>query len=215
MGVPSLGLLRDAAMWIVTALVAPAFIALAVKLVLPHRRLLIAGRAVVFLIATIALAPGLLTNVVLKDHWARSRPIDVPQFSGPEHFTAWWDPRGGCPKNCSFVGGESSGAFWTLAPAALAPPAWRPLAYGAAIVFGAAVGLLRVSVGAHFFTDAVFSGLFTFLIIWLAYGLIYRWRTQFSDAAVERAIERVVLPPHNAIKAAFAAAGARLFRRGP
>jgi membrane-associated PAP2 superfamily phosphatase len=206
--------LRDVAMWIVAALVTPAFIALAVKLVLPRRRLFIAGRALVFLIATLALGPGLVTNVVLKDYWARSRPIDVPQFNGEEHFTAWWDPRGGCAKNCSFVGGEASGAFWTLAPAALSPPAWRPLAYGAALVFGAGVSVLRMAFGAHFFTDVVFAGVFTFLIIWLTHGLIYRWRkTRLSDEAVERALERLIMPGYNAVHALRSAVAARLFRR--
>src|SRR5262249_29379579 len=149
-----------------------------------------------FLIATIAIAPGLVTNVVLKDYWPRSRPIDVPQFNGEERFTAWWDPRGGCAKNCSFVAGEPAGGFWTIAPAALMPPAWRSLAYGAALVFGASVGLLRMSFGAHFFSDVVFSGVFTFLIIWLTHGLIYRWRrTKLSDEAMEHWIERIALPP--------------------
>lgn len=212
---PWAGFLRDAAMWVVAALAAPAFIALAVKLFRPRRRLLMAGRALVFLLATLALAPGLVTNVVLKDYWPRSRPIDVPQFNGDERFTAWWDPRGGCAKNCSFVGGEAAGAFWTLAPAALSPAAWRPMAYGAAIVFGASVGLLRMYFGAHFFSDIVFSGVFTFLIIWLTHGLIYRWRpTRFSDEAVERMIERVAMPPFNAVNAMCAAVTARLFRRG-
>jgi membrane-associated PAP2 superfamily phosphatase len=207
--------LRDAAMWIVAAAAAPAFIALAVKLVLPHRRLLIAGRAMLFLISTLALGPGLVTNVVLKDYWARSRPIDVPQFNGEERFTSWWDPRGGCAKNCSFVGGEASGAFWTLAPAALSPPAWRPLAYSAALVFGAGVGVLRMAFGAHFLTDVIFAGVFTFLIIWLTHGLIYRWHpTRLSDAAVERAIERLIMPGYNAVRAIRAAVAARLFRRG-
>ena len=54
----------------------------------------------------------------------------------------WWDPRGDCPKNCSFVAGEPSGAFWTLAPAALTPPAWRALAYGASLAFGACIAAL-------------------------------------------------------------------------
>lgn len=212
---PTLMFLRDAAMWIVTALAAPAFIALVVKILHPRSRLLIAGRAMVFLIATIAIAPGLVTNVLLKDNWPRSRPVDVPQFNGQEPFTAWWDPRGICHNNCSFIGGESSGAFWTLAPAALTPPSWRPLAYAAALLFGAGVGMLRVSFGAHFFTDIVFSGIFTYLIIWCAHGLIYRWRpTRFSDAAVERLIERIALPPHDAVIAIFSAATARLFRRG-
>ena len=212
---PAFGFVRDLTMWVVTAIAAPAIIALAVKIIRPRGRLLIAGRALVFLVATLALAPGLVTNVVLKDYWPRSRPIDVPQFNGEERFTAWWDPRGGCPKNCSFVGGEASGAFWTLAPAALSPPAWRPVAYGAALLFGVGVSLLRMAFGAHFFTDVVFAGVFTYLMIWLVHGLIYRWRpTRFSDAAVERAIERITLPPYNAVNAMFAAASARLFRRG-
>jgi membrane-associated PAP2 superfamily phosphatase len=213
---PLLGFLRDAAMWVVAAFVAPAVIALAVKVLCPRRRLLIAGRALVFLIATLALAPGLVTNVLLKDHWARSRPIDVPQFNGEERFTAWWDPRGGCPKNCSFVGGEASGAFWTLAPAALSPPAWRPAAYGAALVFATGVSALRMAFGAHFFTDIVFSGVFTFLIIWLVHGLIYRWRqTRFSDEAVERMIERFALPGYDAVHGICTTVAARLFRRMP
>ena len=212
---PLLIFLRDAAMWVVSVIAAPAFIALAIKMLRPRGKLLIAGRALVFLIATLALAPGLVTNVVLKDYWPRSRPIDVPQFNGEERFSAWWDPRGGCPKNCSFIGGEASGAFWTLAPAALSPPAWRPLAYGAALLFAVSVSALRLAFGAHFFSDVVFSGVFTFLLIWLAYALIYRWRpTRFSDAAVERLIERIALPPHDAVIAIFSAATARLFRRG-
>jgi membrane-associated PAP2 superfamily phosphatase len=202
--VPLLGDLRDAAMWIVVGLIAPAFVALALKIGLPRRLLLVPGRAIVFLIATLALAPGLVTNVTLKDYWPRSRPIDVPAFNGEERFTAWWDPRGACPKNCSFVAGEGSGAFWTIAPAALAPPAWRPLAYGAALGFGVAISALRVGFGAHFASDAIFAGVLTFLIIWLVHGLIYRWpRTRFSDDAVERAIERIALPPHDFVMGLF------------
>lgn len=212
---PWVRFLRDAAMWIVAALAAPAFIALAVKLMLPRKRLLIAGRAMLFLIATLALGPGLVTNVLLKDYWARSRPIDVRQFNGEERFTAWWDPRGECTKNCSFVGGEASGAFWTLAPAALSPPAWRPLAYGAALAFGASVSVLRMAFGAHFFTDVIFAGVFTFLIIWLTHGLIYRWRpTRLADESVERTIERLIMPGYNVVHALRAAVAVRLFRRG-
>ena len=153
---------------------------MALKLILPWRPMLIAGRAAVFLIATLALAPGLMANVVLKDYWGRPRPAEVTEFNGPEKFVPWWDPRGECDKNCSFVAGEGAGGFWTLAPAALAPPAWRAMAYGAALLFGAAAGTLRLSGGAHFFSDVMFSGVFTFLIIWIVHGLIYRWRTRLS-----------------------------------
>src|SRR5689334_21682953 len=62
-------LARNVGLWAGTVLVAPAVIALVLKLVLPRRKMLMSGRAVVFLIATLALAPGLLVNVLLKDHW--------------------------------------------------------------------------------------------------------------------------------------------------
>jgi len=197
---PTLVWLRAESMWVITALIAPAVIAVAVKLILPFTRMLMSGRAALFLIVTLMLGPGLLVNATMKDYWPRSRPIDVPQFNGDERFVPWWDPRGVCPKNCSFVAGESAGAFWTLAPAALTPPHWRPLAYAAALAFGAAVGALRVAFGGHFFTDVVFAGVFVFLIVCVVYGAFYRWRaTRVSDQAVERALERMTIPVYRAI----------------
>jgi lipid A 4'-phosphatase len=197
---------RDAATLLITLLVAPAFLAVAGKLVMPRRRMLIGGRAAIFLIATLALGPGILANGILKEHWARMRPEDITQLGGKEVFTPWWDPRGPCTENCSFIAGEPSGAFWTLAPAALAPPQWRPLAYAGALLFGTAMGVLRIAGGAHFFTDVVFAGVFVFLLIWTTYGLIYRWRpTRLSDEAVEQLIERA----SNSLSAFFRRLGGR------
>jgi len=184
---------RNAAQWIVAALAAPAGLALVLKFVLPRRRMLISARAAIFLLGTLALGPGLLVNITLKDYWSRSRPIDVAPFEGAERFTPWWDPRGTCPKNCSAVAGEPSGAFWTLAPAALAPPQWRAFAYAAALAFGTAVGALRIAFGGHFFTDVVFAAVLVFVLVWMAHGLLYRWRTAPTDERLERAIERVAL----------------------
>ena len=182
---------RDAARLIITLLVLPAFLAIAGKLIWPHRRMLIEGRAALFLIVTLALGPGIITNLILKDHWGRARPIDVTQFGGADKFTPWWDPRGECPNNCSFVAGEPSGAFWTLAPAALAPLELQPLAYGAALTFGVAVGILRIGGGGHFFSDVVFAGVFVYLEIWLVYCLIYRWpATALSEGAIEQSLLR-------------------------
>ncbi len=185
---------RDTGLWIAALLVAPAVAALVIKLIFPRHKLLVSGRAIVFLTVTMALGPGLLVNVVLKEHWGRPRPIDVTQFDGDQHFVPWWDPRGDCPSNCSFVSGDVSGAVWTIAPAALAPPQWRALAYGAALALGLGMGTLRVMAGAHFVTDAVFASVFTFLIIWIMYGLIYRWpKTRLSDDAIEGAVEKFSL----------------------
>ena len=199
---PPLMQARDIGLWIGTALVAPAVAALAIKLIFPRRKLLMSGRAAVFLIATIVLAPGLMANVLLKEHWGRPRPIDVTQFGGKEHFVPWWDPRGDCTSNCSFVSGDVTGAFWTVAPAALAPPQWRALAYGAALALGTAMAALRVMAGAHFPSDVIFAGVFTFLIVWIVYALIFRWpRTRLSDDGVERALERASLPVYDSIAA--------------
>jgi len=185
-------MLRDVAMWVIVLIAAPAALALAVKLVRPRTRLLLPGRAIILLLSTLALGPGLMTNIILKDHWGRARPADIVQFGGKESFQPWWEWRGACARNCSFVAGEPSGAFWTLAPAALAPAAWRAYANAAAILFGAGVGALRMAFGAHFFTDVVFAGVFTFLLIWCVHGLLYRWRpTRLSDQSVERALEAV------------------------
>jgi lipid A 4'-phosphatase len=197
-------LARNVGLWVGTVLVAPAVAALVVKFILPRQKMFISGCAAVFLVATLALAPGLMVNVLLKDHWGRPRPIDVTQFGGEKHFVAWWDPRGECPSNCSFVSGDVAGAFWTIAPAALAPPQWRALAYGAALALGTGMAAIRVMAGAHFVSDTVFAGVFTFLIIWIVHGLIYRWpRTRLSDETVERAIERLTTPGHDFIAGLF------------
>jgi membrane-associated PAP2 superfamily phosphatase len=201
---------RNAARLVITFLVLPGFVAIVGKLIWPRRRMAIEGRAALFLIATLAIGPGLVTNLILKDHWGRARPIDVQQFGGTEHFTPWWDPNGDCPTNCSFIAGEPSGAFWTLAPAALAPPELRALAYGAALVFGAAVGVLRIAAGAHFFSDVVFAGVFMFLIVWLGHGLIYRWSaTRLDENRIEDFLTRAGL----SLRKSFSALTRRLADR--
>lgn len=178
---------RSIAEWVITAIAALGFASLAGKLILPRRRMPMRGRAAALLLVSLALGPGILANVVLKNHWGRARPVDVTQFGGKERFTPWWDPRGPCPLNCSFIAGEPSGAFWTLVPAAVTPPQWRLLAYGAALVFGGGVGVLRMSAGGHFFTDVAFAAVLMFLLGWTLHGLIYRWRaTRLSDDTIER-----------------------------
>lgn len=195
---------RKAANWIIALVAAPAFIALAVKLILPRRPFIIPGRAVLLLLVTLGLAPGIAANVVLKDNWGRPRPIDVTAFKGDDPFLPWWDPRGDCPKNCSFVAGEPSGAFWTLAAAFVAPPAWQPIAIGVSLAFGAATGLVRMAAGGHFFTDVVFAGVFTFLIIWTMHGIIYRWRlTRITDDDVDRAVGRPLVAIRDAVAQLF------------
>jgi membrane-associated phospholipid phosphatase len=97
-----------------------------------------------------------------------------------------------------------AGAFWTIAPAALAPPQWRAVAYGAALALGTGMAAIRVMAGGHFPSDVIFAGVFTFLIIWIVYALIYRWpRTRLSDEDVERALERIAMPGYDFVVGLF------------
>ncbi len=186
---------RDGAMWLAWAMVMPAIIAFIVKMIRPVKPLMMSGRAMVFLLVTMLLSAIVISNVVFKGYWGRPRPVLVTEFNGKLDFKPWWDPRGECPKNCSFFSGEGATAFWTYAPAALAPPAWRPLAYAAAPAFGIATGSLRISFGGHFFTDVLFSGTISFLVIWLAYAIIYRWRsTRLTDDGVDAWLTRIAWP---------------------
>src|SRR6476646_3662050 len=188
---PDSHVVREFGFWVEIVLMAAPVITLIIKLILPHTKMLMSARAVVFLIVSLMLGPGLLVNVVLKDHWGRPRPGHIVQSGGDQRFVAWWDPGGECQINCSFVSGEAASAFWTIAPAALAPKTWRPLAYGAALVFGIMISVSRITRGGHFLSDTIFAGVFTFLIIWVMYAMIYRWqRTRLDDKAVEDELAR-------------------------
>jgi membrane-associated PAP2 superfamily phosphatase len=189
------GVVRDAAMVIAWALALPALVALVVKLVRPDRPLMMSGRAVAFLLVTLLLSAGVLTNLTFKSYWGRPRPVAVTQFNGDRNFVPWWDPRGTCARNCSFFSGEGATAFWAFAPAALAPPPWRPLAYSAAALFGLTTSGLRMAFGGHFFTDVAIAGLVTFLVIWLVHGYVYRWTsTRLTDERIEAALTRLAWP---------------------
>jgi lipid A 4'-phosphatase len=180
---------RDAARLIITGIVVVPGVAVLAKLLLPRRRMFVSGRTALFMLLTMALGPGFVANSMLKEHWHRARPIDIQYFGGNDHFTPWWDPRGTCPGNCSFIAGEPSGAFWTMAVAAVAPPQWQIAAYSAAVIFGIALGVLRMAAGGHFFTDVVFAGVLMYLLLWTLHGLIFRWRaTQLRPDTIERAL---------------------------
>jgi lipid A 4'-phosphatase len=85
---------RDGAMWIAWGIALPFIVALAIKLVRPDRPLLLSGRAIVFLLVTLILAAGILTNLTFKSHWGRPRPVVVTQFNGDMQFVTCCEPVG-------------------------------------------------------------------------------------------------------------------------
>lgn len=133
------------------------------------------GRAILFLLASLALGPGLLVNGVLKENSHRPRPEQTVEFGGRWQFRPFEKFDGECRRNCSFVSGEVATSAWTLAPALLAPPPFRVLAVGAALGFTAATAALRLSFGGHYLSDVLLAALFTFLIV-LGFHRWYRGR---------------------------------------
>ncbi|WP_158814002.1 phosphatase PAP2 family protein [Methylocapsa sp. S129] len=131
------------------------------------------GRALAFLIATMAIGPGLVVNLGLKDHAHRPRPIQTREFGGPFEFRPWYRFDGECRRNCSFVSGEGSEAFWMVAPASLAPPPFRALAIAGALAFGALTGLLRMAFGGHYLSDVLLAALLTLIIVQGARMLLF------------------------------------------
>jgi len=131
------------------------------------------GRSFVFLVLSLALGPGLLVNVGLKEHSHRPRPIQTQEFGGKWEFRPWYRFDGACERNCSFVSGEAASAFWAVAPAILAPAPIRPALVGVALVFGASTAVLRMAFGGHYLSDTIFAGLFTILIVLGLYHALF------------------------------------------
>jgi len=183
---------RQAGPLVIVAVIVPAVAALAVKIFRPLRPTLISSRSALFLIVSLALGPGLLVNAVLKEGWARPRPGMVTEFGGDYTFMPWWDPRGACDSNCSFVSGETSSAVWMTAPAMLAPPPWRYVALGAAGLYGIAFASIRMLTGGHFLSDVIFAAIFTGFVIWTVHGFLFRWpATRVDEGALNALLEKL------------------------
>ena len=112
-----------------------------------------------FLTLCLALGPGLVANVILKDHWGRARPAQIVEFGGTKTYSPPLLLSHQCARNCSFVAGEPSAVFTTFFAAAFLFPSFSRRLFAAGIVGGMLAGLLRISQGAHFLSDVIFAGI--------------------------------------------------------
>lgn len=170
---PGVLALRSFNEFITRAIVAVAVIALIFAAVGGRTLAFMPPRVAVFLLAALVLGPGLIVNGIFKAHWSRPRPVEVSAFGGPLDFVPWWSPFGSCARNCSFVSGEVASAFCLLAVALVLPQRYRRGAVAGVIVYGLAIGLMRVVMGGHFLSDALFAGIITALVIWLLHRAMF------------------------------------------
>ena len=59
------------------------------------------NRFLLFVLAALAVGPGLVVNVGFKDHWGRARPRDVTEFFGDKRFTPALQPTDQCDRRSS------------------------------------------------------------------------------------------------------------------
>jgi len=119
-----------------------------------------------FLLLTLILGPGLLINVILKNQTGRTRPNRVETFGGNRQFTPAFVTNGACKSNCSFVSGDASMGYYFLAFLFVARKRRWAIAL-AAYTLGTAIGVIRIAQGAHFLSDVIFAGFFTYLVAWV------------------------------------------------
>ncbi len=137
------------------------------RLVPRLKRLWVRPRVIAFIALSLALGPGLIVNTLLKDNVGRARPFMVAEFGGAKIFSPALVPSDQCPKNCSFVSGHAAATFFLVTFAFLVrAPRRRRLAMAGAIALGAASGLGRIALGAHFLSDVVFAGLIVYAVAW-------------------------------------------------
>jgi membrane-associated PAP2 superfamily phosphatase len=127
---------------------------------------------VVFL--TLALGPGFLINVVLKNHWGRPRPNQITQFG--EHWDyvpPWLKGPGG--RGESFPSGHASVGFayaslWVVSRRR--HPRAAKAALAVSLAFGSLLGLTRITAGNHWVSDVAWSGIVTIAVAMVVHRLV-------------------------------------------
>jgi lipid A 4'-phosphatase len=133
-------------------------------------------RYALLVILTLALGPGLLVNIVLKNHWGRPRPWQTTEFGGRWACQTALE-KGVSGRGRSFPCGHSSMGYFFLAFYFVLRRRHRLLAAAAAIaaaVFGTLIGMARMAAGAHFASDVLWSALIPATIAFLLYYVILR-----------------------------------------
>ncbi len=184
----------DALPW----MIAGAFIAwLAARAFVSEKRLGIRTSAVAYVVLSLAIGPGLVSNSILKENSGRARPAHIVEFGGERTFTPALVPADQCRRNCSFVSGHAAAGFFLVTFAFLvAPGRWRRWAFAGTLGLAAVIGASRILQGRHFLSDVVFAGFICVGIAWALYALIGardspgdrvigRWEQRRAEAAPE------------------------------
>jgi len=117
------------------------------------------------------LGPGLVVNVIFKDHWGRPRPYQV--LRDGKQYAPFWQPHFTEKENNSFPGGHASVGFFLGIP--FLALRRKKTAIILSLIGGAVVGTVRILQGGHYLSDIVFAGIFVWLTAILAIYIVSSW----------------------------------------
>ncbi|MBS4052471.1 MAG: phosphatase PAP2 family protein [Methylomonas sp.] len=126
-------------------------------------------RRALYVLLVIAIGPGLVVNLIVKDHWGRPRPVHIQQFGG--EYTYVPPAKLGYTPDKSFVCGHCSVgyAFFVLY---FLSQNHKVFYFTLTLVLAWIMGFTRMTAGGHFVSDILWSGYLVFLV---AYALYYGW----------------------------------------
>lgn len=129
----------------------------------------------IVILLSVVLGPGLLANVVLKDHWDRPRPRDVVALGGQMPYVpAPLRGAGGGSFPCGHCTvGFLCGVGWWLWRRRSRASAVASLAAG--VLAGSALGVERMVAGGHFLSDIVWAALIVFGVTHAVYHIVFRF----------------------------------------
>lgn len=126
-------------------------------------------RPALYIFLVILLGPGLVVNLVFKDHWGRPRPVHVTEFGGQYPYIPPLEI--GATGEKSFPCGHCSVSYVFFVLYFLSRK--RKLFYFLlTMMLALLMGLTRMSAGGHFISDILWSGYLVFFVSWLVY---YGW----------------------------------------
>ncbi len=136
-------------------------------------------KPLLLILLTLAIGAGLITHLLLKDHWGRPRPKQVIEFGGTQHYRPFWSPNffSQPQPSKSFPCGHCTLGFFFFAPALaarrLGKEGWSFFFFGIAFAFGISLSLARMAQGGHFLSDILATALVMWLTAWWLDQLLF------------------------------------------
>lgn len=125
-------------------------------------------RKLLYIFLVLALAPGLIVNIFLKEGFERPRPKQIIEFgSKKEFYPAYTFTNQG---KDSFSSGHVAAAFSLMGLAMLAKRR-RDFWINLTLIYGTGMMVARVAAGGHFFSDVVTS----FFIVYISTHILYKY----------------------------------------